>query len=42
MDLDKRRKNVDEALNLFMSYFVYHGVFFVIFSVQNYYYYREN
>ena len=29
-------------VNLFMLYFAYHGLFFAIFSAQNYYYYAEN
>ena len=29
-------------LNLFLLYFVYHGLFFAVFSAQNYYYYADN
>lgn len=39
--MNKRRKNVEEAMNTFMSYFLYHGVFFLVLSCQNYYFYSE-
>lgn len=40
--MNKRRKNVEDALNTFMSYFLYHGFFFLIFSGQSYYFYTED
>lgn len=41
MDFDKRTKNVRQMLNSFMLYFLYHGLFFLVFSGQNYYFYDE-
>lgn len=41
-DQQKRLKNVSEMLGLFMSYFVFHGLFFVVFSAQSYWFHADN
>ena len=42
MDLAKRKKNVANMLNSFMSYYAYHGLFFLVFSAQNYFFPSED
>jgi len=40
--LEKRAEHMRGNLNLFMLYFIFHGVFFLIFVVQNYFFYDES
>ena len=39
MNLEKREKNVRDTLKKFMLYFLFHGVFFITLSAQNFYAY---
>ena len=41
-DSVKRLKNVEEMLSSFMSYFFFHGCFFLVFSAQSYWLYKDN
>ena len=38
----KRKQNVETMLYVFISYFSFHGAFFLVFSLQNYFFYSEN
>ena len=42
MDSQLRLKNVADMLTVFMSYFLFHGTFFVVFSAQSYYFYEDD
>ena len=41
-DSAKRLKNIESMLLTFLSYFLFHGLFFVVFSAQSYWFYEEN